>query len=587
MRHSRHGIYGLLLLLSALTLSILCGGTTAQAVGTFNYYPQQFEMVAKTGAQELIIENYSDHVNCWSNDTDVVQVSRDGAGQSHPIRYYVKPVGVGATTIEIKNIDYYGQVVNSGSVAVKVTSHGTFMALEKTSLELDIRRDGQTSVKITGTMSDELSAEVENPAICSAYCGEMPGWGKFLYVTPLSEGETIVTAKAAETSAYDACSATLKVKVVGKPASTVVLSDSECSMRLGDAAAKISITGTGDGRLSASSSNSNVIEASVDEYRNPPIVGLSARGSGTAVVTVTRAETTNYKSASAQIMVTVLPQEPSVPVYRLYNPYTGEHHYTTSRSERDALDGGGWNYENVAWNAPKSSRVPVYRLYNPSNGDHHYTMSRGEYDTLGRKGWKQEGTAWYSFEGKAQRAVYRLFNPYEKGAGSHHYTTDYSEYQRLDRAGWNAEGICFYGMNILADRGPGSTMPTPSAPNSVDASNGKSVSLTGTVTREEWTTDKTQMAWSAVFYFLTLDEPVNLTYNRDGYGVVTEKVSKIQVGSVERYIASYDGDVNANMDQMFDSKLQPMVGKRYTFTGPIGRMANAHFVAPAFVGELA
>ena len=64
-----------------------------------------------------------------------------------------------------------------------------------------------------------------------------------------------------------------------------------------------------------------------------------------------------------------------VEMQRLYNKYTGEHFYTESKTERDALVKVGWTYEGVAWTAPGEGDE-VFRLYNPyvKGGDHHYTM---------------------------------------------------------------------------------------------------------------------------------------------------------------------------------------------------------------------
>jgi hypothetical protein len=58
------------------------------------------------------------------------------------------------------------------------------------------------------------------------------------------------------------------------------------------------------------------------------------------------------------------------------------------------LRGLGWSYEGVAWHAPLSGTA-VYRLYNPYSGDHFYTTSDSEYRQLGGIGWRQEGVAWY------------------------------------------------------------------------------------------------------------------------------------------------------------------------------------------------
>ena len=80
--------------------------------------------------------------------------------------------------------------------------------------------------------------------------------------------------------------------------------------------------------------------------------------------------------------------EESVAMYRLYNPYSGEHFYTSSESERDTCVAVGWSYEGVGWYAPATSSSPVYRLYNPYSGDHHYTMSASERDMLVALGWR-------------------------------------------------------------------------------------------------------------------------------------------------------------------------------------------------------
>ena len=132
------------------------------------------------------------------------------------------------------------------------------------------------------------------------------------------------------------------------------------------------------------------------------------------------------------------------PMYRLYNPNSGEHFYTKNETERDTLSELGWKYEGVAWNAPDSSDTPVYRLYNPNAGDHHYTTSKSEKDTLVSLGWKDEGIGWYSSD-KYGQALYRLYNPNAKAAGSHHYTTSADERDNLVSLGWRDEGIAWYG----------------------------------------------------------------------------------------------------------------------------------------------
>ena len=131
------------------------------------------------------------------------------------------------------------------------------------------------------------------------------------------------------------------------------------------------------------------------------------------------------------------------PMYRLYNPNSGEHFYTGSEVERDHLAGLGWHYEGVAWHAPIFSGAPVYRILNPNSYDHHYTMSWQEIEDLQSLGWIYEGVAWNSpDEGSAQ---YRLYNP-NADLGSHHYTNSLEERDYLVSLGWHLEGIGWYGI---------------------------------------------------------------------------------------------------------------------------------------------
>lgn len=127
------------------------------------------------------------------------------------------------------------------------------------------------------------------------------------------------------------------------------------------------------------------------------------------------------------------------PMYRVYNPNSGEHFYTANTGERSSLVSAGWKYEGVGWVAPASGS-PVYRLYNPNAGDHHYTVNKTERNLLIRAGWKSEGIGWYS---GGSIPVYRQYNPNAK-SGSHNYTTNKSENDSLVRAGWRAEGVAWY-----------------------------------------------------------------------------------------------------------------------------------------------
>ena len=132
-------------------------------------------------------------------------------------------------------------------------------------------------------------------------------------------------------------------------------------------------------------------------------------------------------------------------MYRLYNPNSGEHFYTSNLQEIDNIVAAGWINEGLAWKAPVSSKTPVYRLYNPNAGDHHYTTSASERDSLVQAGWKSEGIGWYSDDDKGVM-LHRLYNP-NAATGSHHYTTSSSEKDNLVTAGWKYEGTAWYGID--------------------------------------------------------------------------------------------------------------------------------------------
>ena len=154
-----------------------------------------------------------------------------------------------------------------------------------------------------------------------------------------------------------------------------------------------------------------------------------------------------YATSTIEVTVTKVgtdaEDEDFVPVWRLYNPYSGEHHFTTSTVEYEALVSLGWTGEGICWLAPEESSTPVYRLYNQWSGDHHYTTDATEYAALLALGWEDEGIGWYS--SGSGTAVYRLYNPFVTSY-YHHYTVDSNEYATLLTLGWTDEQVGWYGL---------------------------------------------------------------------------------------------------------------------------------------------
>ncbi len=133
-----------------------------------------------------------------------------------------------------------------------------------------------------------------------------------------------------------------------------------------------------------------------------------------------------------------------IAMYRLYNPNSGEHFYTSNVGEKDNLVSLGWNYEGIGWYAPSKSATPVYRLYNKNGGEHHYTASVTERDRLVSLGWNYEGIGWNSDDAQGV-PIYRQYNP-NAFANNHNYTASKTENDRLVSYGWRYEGIGWYGV---------------------------------------------------------------------------------------------------------------------------------------------
>lgn len=121
-------------------------------------------------------------------------------------------------------------------------------------------------------------------------------------------------------------------------------------------------------------------------------------------------------------------------VHRLHNPANGDHLFTASRAEAEAVaNGSGWDYEGVAFLA--GDGAPVQRLYDPRSGLHMLTASVDEHNDLVADGWLCEGEA---FRQGSSTEVRRL---YDARSGNHMFTSSPDEAASLLGAGWSDEGV--------------------------------------------------------------------------------------------------------------------------------------------------
>ena len=119
-------------------------------------------------------------------------------------------------------------------------------------------------------------------------------------------------------------------------------------------------------------------------------------------------------------------------MYRAYNPNAGLHVYTTSYGEFSFIVGHGLTDETTGWPGfsvaanQLSNDAPVYRLYNPHTGEHYYTVQSGEEQALVRSGWtfeKYEGYL-YPTQVPGSTLIYRLYNQVN---GGHLYSASVAE----------------------------------------------------------------------------------------------------------------------------------------------------------------
>ena len=330
--------------------------------------------------------------------------------------------------------DYFSSDDNTFTVKLADTELMLYKAVESVALDDDLSIEAGKTAKITSTITpsdatnqdlewssnDESVATVDEDGVVTAY----------------KAGTAVVTAKSIDNpEASDTCDVT----VWSTPVSAVKLDKKDAGLKTGDTLALEATVEPGDASIkSVTWKSSDESVATVDEDGV-----VTAQGAGTATITATSVDNPDAK-ATCEVTVTAKPEPAEAQdMFRLYNPYSGEHFYTASAYERDALVGLGWHGEGVGWSAPAEG-APVYRLYNPYAGDHHYTVSAFERDHLVELGWTDEGVGWHS-AGENGVPVYRQYNPYAR-TGAHNYTTSEHEAMAIVELGWLYEGIGWYGL---------------------------------------------------------------------------------------------------------------------------------------------
>lgn len=128
-------------------------------------------------------------------------------------------------------------------------------------------------------------------------------------------------------------------------------------------------------------------------------------------------------------------------VYRFRDMPSNAHFWTTDLYERDSMIGAGYSYDGVGWRSLKENGTPIYRLYAEALKQHLYTTDYSEVQNLSTNhGWRYEGVSMYA--ASSGSPVYRLYRPQ---TGEHFYTTDAYERQVLiTNKVFLDEGVAWY-----------------------------------------------------------------------------------------------------------------------------------------------
>jgi hypothetical protein len=127
--------------------------------------------------------------------------------------------------------------------------------------------------------------------------------------------------------------------------------------------------------------------------------------------------------ACCVLPVTSDPQPPVVPLLRLYKGSIDDHFYTTDQAEADrAVQQDGYTFELVACDAfdpnqPPAGTVPLFRVFNPQSGEHFYTADPNELSNVTQNGFQQEPSPCFVYDlnqtsvPQGTLPFYRMFTP--------------------------------------------------------------------------------------------------------------------------------------------------------------------------------
>ncbi len=203
------------------------------------------------------------------------------------------------------------------------------------------------------------------------------------------------------------------------------------------AATQVVTTIAGTGSLGSSGNGGPATAAEVTAF------GLAVDPGGT-VYFVDLTDPGFIREIAATTSSTTVQVEPIERVYRVYldpnHPNGDKHYFTTSLGEFNVLVNEGWHDETTGQGGfailtqQLPGSLPLHMLYNPNDGEHYYTLSDGERNALVAQGWQfqvDEGFMFPIVQGSAAPAgTTEILRMYNQGFGGDHLFTENPQYEQ-------------------------------------------------------------------------------------------------------------------------------------------------------------
>ncbi|MCI6653009.1 MAG: Ig-like domain-containing protein [Ruminococcus sp.] len=258
---------------ASATVEIIVNKSSQEVTGfeskydvTFGYEPFNLNAKAKTALTYV------------SNDTSVAKVSADGT-------VTINGVGKATITITAEETDNYKSATATVEITVnKASKTSQEITGFQPKYEVNI---GHSPIYLNASAKTNLSYISDNTSVAEVSEDGL--------VTINGVGKATITITAEETDNYKSATATVEI-TVGKASQKVTGFEPKYDVTFGDN--PFSLNAKAETALSYASDNTSVAEVSADGT-------VTIKGAGKATITITAEETTNYKSATATVEVTV------------------------------------------------------------------------------------------------------------------------------------------------------------------------------------------------------------------------------------------------------------------------------------------